>query len=193
LGQRDRKRRREGEDAAGKKRRVLGQPERPPAGGPRAAAEPRNAIPLERPLSRTEAKNAAVRAELEPFAPGERPRTIQVAVATAVFLALANVIAFAAGVRVKGQESQTSGVVIFGALMLVAAWGMWNLRYWAVLGFQALLAITVIIAGLSLLVASNLAAVALSGSVTVLGGWLFWKLVRTMARIQLPERRPSSS
>ena len=38
--------------------------------------------------------------------------------------------------------------------------GMWNQRYWAVLGFQSLLAITIVVAALSLLVASNVAAVA---------------------------------
>jgi hypothetical protein len=64
---------------------------------------------------------------------------------------------------------------------------MWKLRYWAVLGFEALLALTVLIAGLSLTVASNVAAVALSGGICVLGGWLFFKLVKAMARIQLPE------
>jgi hypothetical protein len=59
-----------------------------------------------------------------------------------------------------------------------------------VLGFEALLGITVAIAALSLLVASNLAAVALCVVIIGLGGWLFWKLVRVMARLQAPERRP---
>jgi hypothetical protein len=67
---------------------------------------------------------------------------------------------------------------------------MWHHRYWAVLGFEALLGITVAIAALSLLVASNLAAVALCVVTIGLGGWLFWKLVRVMARLQAPERRP---
>jgi hypothetical protein len=73
--------------------------------------------------------------------------------------------------------------------MLAAAWGMWNLKYWAVLGFQALLAVTIIIAALSLAVASNLAAVALCLAIVVPGSWLFWKLVRVLARLQMPERR----
>jgi hypothetical protein len=81
-------------------------------------------------------------------------------------------------------------VILFAALMAGAAWGMWHRRYWAVLGFEALLGITVAIAALSLLVASNLAAVALCVVIIGLGGWLFWKLVRVMARLQAPERRP---
>jgi hypothetical protein len=171
LGQRERKRRRVDDDFA-KKRRAASAPA-PPA--------------PERRL-RGEARDAAVRAELKPYAPGERPPTIVISVATAAGLALANVIAFAAGIRVRGQENQVTGVVIFGTLMLVTAWGMWNLRYWAVLGFQALLAITILVSALSLMVASNIAAVALSGGIVLFGGWLFWKLVRTMARIQLPQR-----
>jgi hypothetical protein len=71
----------------------------------------------------------------------------------------------------------------------VDAWGMWNLRYWAVLGFQALLAVTIIIAALSLAVASNLLAVLLCLVIIVPGSWLFWKLVRVLARLQMPQRR----
>src|SRR5919202_1747349 len=80
------------------------------------------------------------------------------------------------------------GVAVFAVLMLGAAWGMWRRRYWAVLGFEALLAITVAIAALSLLVASNAAAVVLCLVILAVGGWLFWKLVRVMARLQAPER-----
>jgi hypothetical protein len=77
--------------------------------------------------------------------------------------------------------------------MLVAAYGMWRARYWAVMGFQALLAITIVIAGLSLTVASNAAAVALCAAIVGFGGWLFWKLIRAMARLQMPDRRSQTS
>ena len=65
---------------------------------------------------------------------------------------------------------------------------MWKAKYWAVIGFQALLGITLVIAGLSLPLASNLLAVVLCLSVLVFGGWLFWKLVRALARLQMPAR-----
>jgi hypothetical protein len=68
----------------------------------------------------------------------------------------------------------------------MAAVGMWLKRYWAVLGFQALLGITIAFAGLSLLVASNAAAIVLCLAIIGLGGWLFWKLVRVMGRLQAP-------
>ena len=61
---------------------------------------------------------------------------------------------------------------------------MWQRRYLAVVAFEALLGIGITWAGLSLLVAANAAAVALCLTLIAGGGWLFWKLVRVMGRIQ---------
>ena len=141
------------------------------------------------PRLRGEAANEAVRAELEPLKPGERPPALIAAVIVAAALGIANVALYAAGVDVRGKAPSAAGAIAFAVLMGAAAWGMWNLRYWAVLGFQALLAVTIIIAALSLAVASNLTAVALCLVIVVPGGWLFWKLVRVLARLQMPERR----
>ncbi len=144
---------------------------------------------MRRGYARGRERDAAARAALKPLAPGERPLAIKVAVAVAVALAIANVALMAAGYEVDGKRP-VAGALIFAGIMLAAAWGMWNLRYWAVLGFQALLAIAVIFAGMSVLVASNVAAVALCLGIIVLASPLFWFLVRVMARIQLPGRPP---
>lgn len=114
--------------------------------------------------------------------------SVTVAAILAAVLAAANLVLFAAGTEVNGKETGIAGVLIFVAIMLGAAWGMWRGRYWAVLGFQALLAITLIVVALALVVASNARAVILCLAILVPGGWLFWKLVRAMARIQMPER-----
>jgi len=138
---------------------------------------------------RGEAANEAARAELQPLAPGERPPALIAGVVVAAALGIANVALYAAGADVRGKAPSAAGAISFAGLMLVAAWGMWNLRYWAVLGFQALLGVTIVIAALSLAVASNLTAVALCVAIIVPGGWLFWKLVRVLARLQMPQRR----
>jgi len=130
-----------------------------------------------------------VRAELEPLRRGERPPALIAAIVVATALGIANVVLYAAGVDVRGESPSAGGAIGFAAIMFLAAWGMWALRYWAVLGFQALLAVTIVIAALSLAVASNLTAVVLCLAIIGPGGWLFWKLVRVLARLQMPQRR----
>jgi uncharacterized membrane protein YqjE len=131
-------------------------------------------------------RDEIARAGLTPLQPGERPTPVVVATVIAVVLAVSNIGLFLAGVEVQGQKPNLFGVLLFGALMLMAAWGMWNLRYWALIGFQALLAVTLVIAGLSLMVAGNVLALVLCLAVLALGGWLFWKLSRVMGRVRVP-------
>jgi hypothetical protein len=163
---------------------------RPEAPGP-VAAPPREEAPadrMRRGYARAEQRNAEARAQLRPLAPGERPRALVVAAAVAALLAIANLVAFAAGMEIDGKRPSVVGVLLFAGLMLAAAAGLWQRRYWAVLGFEALLGVTLAIAALALLFAANLAAVALSLAFLAAGGWLFWKLIRVMGRIQTPQR-----
>ena len=122
-------------------------------------------------------RDEIARAELRPLAPDERPLAVKI------------VAFYFAGVEVQGQKPALVGVLLFAAVMLLAAWGMWTLRYWALLGFQALLAMTLVIAGLSLMVAGNLLAVILCVVILLGGGWLFWKLIRVLGRVKVPSLR----
>jgi hypothetical protein len=65
---------------------------------------------------------------------------------------------------------------------------MYRRRYWSVLGFEALLAFQIIVTSLALVVASTIIAAVICLLSVGLGGWLFWKLVRVMGRIQAGER-----
>jgi len=143
---------------------------------------------MRRGYARSAARNEEVRRALAPYADDERPTVLMVSAAIAAVLGVGNVAAYAAGVKVQGQKADLIGVVLLAILMLAAAWGMWNKRYWAVLGFEALLGITIAFAALSLLVASNLAALALCLALIFGGGYLFYRLVRVMARLQTPRR-----
>ena len=60
-------------------------------------------------------------------------------------------------------------------------------RYWAVLGFQALLVIQIIISAGALLVAPGWWQALVLFVITALGIWLFWKLIRALARLQMPQ------
>ena len=141
---------------------------------------------MARGYARGRAKDAEARAALEPLAEGERPRAVTVAAVVALVIAVANLAGFAAGWEIDGRQPGTGGFLVFEALMLAMAWGLWNARYWAVLGFEALLGITLVIAGLGLLVASNWQAAVLSVGMIATAGPLFWFLIRAMARIQMP-------
>ena len=69
---------------------------------------------------------------------------------------------------------------------------MWKARYWAVLGMEALLALTVILATLALTGAGDVYAVLLIVVIVGSASTLFWFLVKAMARIQMPERPGAS-
>jgi hypothetical protein len=64
---------------------------------------------------------------------------------------------------------------------------MWQLRYWAVLGFQAILAIVILIFSLYLIRASTVLGLVVALAVLGGAGFLFYKLVRVLSRIQMPK------
>jgi hypothetical protein len=113
-------------------------------------------------------------------------------------IALSAIVGYLAGVKVTrigsdGIEQGEHGAPILSVLAAVAlmgtmAWGMWRARYWAVLGFQALLGFSIVAASLALLVAGNVEAVVRSVVVIGAAGALFWFLIRAMARLQMPTR-----
>jgi hypothetical protein len=141
---------------------------------------------IRRGYARSEERNAQVREQLEPLKPGERPPALVVAAVVAALLGTANLVALIAGVEVEGKQPTAIGVLAFCAVMYVAAVGLWYARYWAVLGFEALLGLVVLVFSLFLLRASNLFAVLVCVAVIGIAGWLFWKLIRVMGRIQAP-------
>lgn len=137
---------------------------------------------LARGYERSRRRAEATRAGLEPLGPGERPLGIKLAVALAVFVALANLVAVAAS---AGDRAPGLGLA-FAALMLAAAAGMWARRYLALIAFEGLLALSILYAALSLAFASNVLAAALALTVIVLCVPVFWLLIRVMARLQVP-------
>jgi hypothetical protein len=151
------------------------------------AAPPAKPVPTARP-SRSEAKNEVARAQLEPLEAGERPGAVTVGAVVATVLAIGNVVLYIAGVKVGGQKPTVQGIAGPTLIMAVCGYGMWRARYWAVLGMEALLGLVIVIFGLLLATAENLKAVAVAVAVMVLAGILFWKLIRAMARIQMPQR-----
>jgi hypothetical protein len=129
-----------------------------------------------------------VRAELEPLETGERPTAVTVAAIVAFVLAVANLVSYLAGMKINGERPAIGGIVVYEGLLLAAAIGMWRARYWAVLGFEFMLGFLIVILALLLVRASNVLGLVVVLAIGVPAAWLFWKLIRAMARLQMPER-----
>jgi hypothetical protein len=131
-----------------------------------------------------------VRATLTPYAVGERPWAIVVSAILATLFGGYNLVSLLVGakLRVGGQKPGTAGVLLFALVMFVCAGGMWRMRYWAVLGFQALLVFVLLFLSILLIKVSNLAGLAVCVIGLSVGGVLFYKLVRAMGRMQVPVR-----
>lgn len=133
-------------------------------------------------------RDELARAALSPLGEDERPTPLRVAIAVCVVLAIA-VLAGAASVHdLSRHGGSLPGAALLAVVLALLAQGMYRRRYWAVLSFEALLAFQIIVTSLALVVASTLAAAAICVVSVGLGGWLFWKLVRVMGRIQAGER-----
>ena len=141
---------------------------------------------VEPQMSRSQRRDAEVRAGLTPLAPGERPAPIVVATVVAGLVGVGQLIAFFAGLKIHGKTPAAGGTILFCMLMIVCAIGMWRLWYGAVLGFMALLAIVATLFCLYLIEASNLLGVVVALIVVGGCGYLFFKLVRVLSRIQMP-------
>lgn len=128
------------------------------------------------------------RAELTPLAPEERPTPLLVAVGVAAVVAVGVLVSVATVHDLSKHGGSLPGGVFLAGVLLALAHGMYRRRYWAVLGFEALLAFQAIVTSLALVVAETWLAAGLCAVSIGLAGWLFWKLVRVMGRIQASER-----
>jgi len=128
------------------------------------------------------------RLALSPLGPDERPWALRIAVAVAALLAAGVCLSVATVHDLARHGGSLPGGLFLAAVLLSLAWGMYQRRYWAVLGFEALLAFQIIVTSLALIVAETLLAAGLCALSVCLAGWLFWKLVRVMGRIQAGER-----
>jgi len=128
-------------------------------------------------------------APLEPLGEGERPPALFVAIGVSVVLAVAVLVGGLTVHNLSRHGGSLPGAIFIAAILVLLALGMYRRRYMAVLGFEALLTFQIIATSLALLLASSIVTAAISLLAIVLGGWLFWKLIRIMGRIQAGERQ----
>jgi hypothetical protein len=137
-----------------------------------------------------EERNRAAREALEPLPQGERPSIVTVGAVISGLIAASVVIAYLAGAEVNGERPPILQVIPSAVLMGVMSFGMWRARYWAVLGFQAVLALLILAAALGLVSAGSVAQLAGNLTLIAIAGTLFYFMIKALARIQMPERAP---
>ena len=140
-------------------------------------------------MARYRSGEGGERAALEPLGEGERPAALRVAVVVCALLAAGVIVGAATVHDLSRHGGSLPGAVFLAVILALLALGMYRRRYWAVLGFEALLAFQILVTSLALVVASTILAAALCLIGIALAGWLFWKLVRVMGRIQAGEQR----
>jgi hypothetical protein len=146
----------------------------------------------EEPASRAERRALAeerARAALSPLADGERPTALVVAAAVCGLLAVGVVVGALSVHDLSSHGGSLPGAVFIAVLLGALGQGMLRRRHWAVLGFEALLAFQILVTSLALVVASTILAAAVCALSIGLAGWLFWKLVGVMGRIQAGDLR----
>lgn len=154
----------------------------------RPAVDTDEASALEERQRTRRLREIEARLALSPLGPDERPWALRIAVAVAALLAAGVCLSVATVHDLARHGGSLPGGLFLAAVLLSLAWGMYQRRYWAVLGFEALLAFQIIVTSLALIVAETLLAAGLCALSVSLAGWLFWKLVRVMGRIQAGER-----
>jgi len=148
----------------------------------------------ERMSARSEERNREAREKLEPLKEGERPVIVTIGAAISAVIAVifwvSTVLAATGHVTVRGSHPSPIAAGALAALLTAMAWGMWKARYWAVLGFQAFLALTLLSATLGLIQVTSVLEAVGTSLVLVVAGALFYFMIKAMARIQMPERAP---
>jgi hypothetical protein len=143
----------------------------------------------ERMARRYEERNAEARAKLEPLEEGERPTAVTVGAIVSAVLAIiftVSAVLAIAGVDAGGRDINPAPVVAFAIVFWAMTIGMWQARYWAVLGFQTLLLLMILASAFGLVVVTSVLQ-AVGTTLLLLGsGALFYFMIRAMARIQMP-------
>jgi hypothetical protein len=196
MGARSRKRKRSGTSAAADSPPTA--PRTPRTASPAPTGEPPAPAPaddgLRRGYARGRARDDEIRANLEPLAPGERPPIVTFAAIVAFVFAIANLVTALTGNDISSATGDPSvATAVTTALLLVAGFGMLARQYWAVLGFETILGLQIVFFSLYLIGVQKWWHAIIPLVAIGLLGWLFWKLVSAMARLQMPKRPSGGS
>jgi hypothetical protein len=124
---------------------------------------------------------------LQPLGEDERPTPLLIAIAVCVVVAVVVLVGGLTIHNLSRHGGSLPGAVFLAAILAALGVGMYRRRYFAVLAFEALLTFQIIVTSLALVIATSWVTAGLCLLAVGLAGWLFWKLVRVMGRIQAGE------
>jgi len=144
---------------------------------------------MERGYARAEERNQEAREALEPLGEGDRPTVVTVGAIVTALITISIIVGWLAGTEVDGEKPRFVQALAPALLMGLMSWGMWRARYWAVLGFQLILVFLIFSAVYGLaLQAATVGQVLATLALLAVSGTFFWRMVKAMARIQMPTR-----
>lgn len=147
------------------------------ANGRRGAADAN----MRRGYARGRARDEAIRAQLTPLGPDERPLGLILAIVVVIVICGANAI-----LAVIDAHYPYAAVFAIGGAALAA--GLWARIYPVVVLVEALLALAIVFAALSLMFATTFLAALAGIAVIAISSPVFWLLIRVMARMQVPKQ-----
>jgi hypothetical protein len=127
-------------------------------------------------------------APLEPLGEDERPTPLLVAIGVCAVVAVVVLVGGLSIHNLSRHGGSLPGAIFLAAVLASVGFGMYQRRYFAVLAFEALLTFQIIVTSLALVIATSWVTAGLCLLAVGLAGWLFWKLVRVMERIQAGEQ-----
>ncbi len=125
---------------------------------------------------------------LQPLGESERPTPLLVAIGVCAVVAIVVLVGGLTIHNLSRHGGSLPGAIFLTAILTALGIGMYRRRYFAVLAFEALLTFQIIVTSLALVIASSWVTAGLCLLAVGLAGWLFWKLVRVMGRIQAGEQ-----
>ena len=133
-------------------------------------------------------RDELIRSQLVPLTPGERPPIVVTCAVLCGLIAVGNLVLWAAGWKVRGQELNAAGAFAPALLFAIVGVGLWRTRLLAIAAMQVLLGLTALFATGALLVAADVPSALLGVLIIAVCTALFWPLIRINARAGARDR-----
>jgi hypothetical protein len=183
----DRKRKRKQRPTAPTARAATSAPKATASPAPeRSAEEAGGRDAMRRGYAKAEQKNIAAREALEPISTANRPKIVLVACAW-LLVACASIVYSLITADGKGVAAQRGSNALVLVIIVMAIVGTWQLKAWAILGTQTILALACVFTILAAALMPDLLVALLLVASALVSGAIFYRMINVLARVQKAE------